>query len=72
LNAIKARQAKIKQQKKEAELIQLIHKERVERRKRILKQRKEAKRLIREQDEAKLEGENKQNENYSQFYGRIK
>jgi hypothetical protein len=72
LNAIKARQAKIKQQKKEAELIQLIHKERVERRKRILKQRKEAKRLIREHEEAKLEGENRQNENYSQFYGRIK
>lgn len=72
MNAIKARQAKIKQQKKEAELIELIHKERVERRKRIVKQREEAKRLIREQEEAKLEGEQRQNENYSQFYGRIK
>ena len=72
MSAIKARQAKIEQQKKEAELIQSIHKERMERRARIVKQRDEVKRLIREQEQARLEEEKRLEENYSQFYGRIK
>jgi len=72
MSAIKARQAKIEQQKKEAELIQSIHKERMERRARIAKQRDEVKRLIREQEQARLEEEKRLEENYSQFYGRIK
>ena len=72
MSAIKARQAKIEQQKKEAELIASIHKERVERREEIVKRREEVKKLIREQEEARLEEENRQEENYSQFYGRIK
>ena len=72
MSAIKARQAKIEQQKKEAELIQSIHKERMERRERIVKQREEVKRLIREQEEARLHEEKRLEENYSQFYGRIK
>ena len=72
MSAIKARQAKIEQQKKETELIQSIHKERMERRARIVKQRDEVKRLIREQEQARLEEEKRLEENYSQFYGRIK
>ena len=71
LNAIKARQANIENQKKEAELLQSIHKSRFEQKVIMSKRHRRVKERLRAEEQIKLEEERKKDENYSQFYGRI-
>lgn len=72
LSAIKARQVKIERQKKEADLIKSIHQNRFEQRIIQSKRRRKEKKLIHEQEQAVLQEQQRKEENYSQFYGRIK
>jgi hypothetical protein len=71
IGAIKARQAKIEQQKKEAELLKSIHKNRLEQRIVLSKRRRREKKRARAEIDTELEEKKKKDENYSQFYGRI-
>lgn len=71
IGAIKARQAKIERQKKEAELLESIYKKRLEQRIVLSKRRRREKKRAHAEIEAELEEKKKKDENYSQFYGRI-
>jgi hypothetical protein len=70
ISAIRARQAKIEHQKKEAELLKSVHRERFERQIVLRKQRRRAKKLLQEEQRDILEEQEKKENDYSQFYGR--
>ena len=71
ISAIKSRRARVEQQKRDAELSESIRKSRFERMVILSKERRKARKTIREKELASLDEQAKKDENYSQFYGRI-
>jgi hypothetical protein len=70
--AIKSRQSKIAQQKQEAELLESIRRRPEEARLAAIERRKEEQRLQKEYEEQLAREQKEADENYSQFYGRVR
>jgi hypothetical protein len=72
LTAAKSRKAIFERQQKEAELLKAVQKNRFEQRMVLKKQREKGKLRLQEQEQALLLEQQKKEESYSQFYGRVR